>query len=260
MKRILKIALWILAGAYLVLVLAFVEKEYKSVICKGIDVRIPDSLQYRFVTADQVRQLVKGKHEILAGRTLSELNTGQMESDLRNLRSVSNAQVFTTVEGSLVVEVTQRKPVIRIMDRDHQDFYLDREGYVIPAVRGYAPHLLLANGYIDPKYRSMRNVLEGDDANEAHGLMGPLLEMAALIQTDSFWNSQIVQVYVNRKGEYELIPRVGSHIIFLGTGEQIETKFFKLRTLYEEGFSHQGWNQYEIINLKYDKQVICTKR
>jgi cell division protein FtsQ len=106
----------------------------------------------------------------------------------------------------------------------------------------------------------MRNVLEGDDDNEAPGVMGPLLEMADLIQSDPFWDSQIVQVYVNGKGEYELIPRVGSHIILLGTGEQIETKFFKLRTLYEEGFSRQGWNQYEIINLKYDKQVICTKR
>ena len=55
MKRILKIALLLLAGGYLVLVLAFVEKEYENVICKGVDVRIHDSLQYRFITAGQVR-------------------------------------------------------------------------------------------------------------------------------------------------------------------------------------------------------------
>ena len=260
MKKILKIASWILAGAYLVLVLAFVEKEYENVICRGVDVRISDSLQYRFVTADQVRQLVRADLESLAGRPLCRLNTGQMESDLLNLRSVSNAQVYTTVEGLLVVELTQRKPVIRVMDRDHQDFYLDKDGYVIPAVRGYAPHILFANGFIDPRYRSMKNVYDGDKAQDSPGTMEPLLEMASLIDGDPFWRSQIVQVYVNRKGEFELIPRVGSHIILFGPGEQIQTRFFKLRTLYEEGLSREGWNKYEIINLKYDRQVICTKR
>ena len=260
MKRIIKIALWILAAAYLLLVLAFVEKEYESVICRGVDVRIKDSLQYRFITADQVKQLVRGDNESLSGRILSEMNTEQMESDLCNLRSVSDAQVYSSVKGTLVVEVTQRIPVIRVMDRDHEDFYLDRDGYVIPAVRGYAPHLLLANGFIESKFRSMENVLEGNDVDKAPGTMGALLEIAALIARDPFWSAQIVQVYVNREGEFELIPRVGSHIILFGSGEQIETKFFKLRTLYEEGFSRKGWNQYEIINLKYDKQVICTKR
>ena len=49
------------------------------------------------------------------------------------------------------LEVDYEQVRDNIMDRDHQDYYLDAEGYVIPAVRGYAPHILLANGYIDSK-------------------------------------------------------------------------------------------------------------
>ena len=90
--------------------------------------------------------------------------------------------------------------------------------------------------------------------------MEDVLKMAVYIHEDPFWKSQIVQVYVRRNGEFELIPRVGSQIILFGNADRMETKFFKLKTLYREGFSHTGWNQYEIINLKYTSQVICTKK
>jgi cell division protein FtsQ len=157
-----------------------------------------------------------------------------------------------------VVEITQRTPVVRVQDRDHKDYYLDAEGHVIPTVRTYTPHILLANGNINGKYRKMQNVLSGEDKNSQD--MKGLLDIARYIGNDSFWESQIVQVYLNEEGEYELIPRVGAHIIHFGGSNDVENKFFKLRTLYDEGLRHKGWNQYEFINLKYDRQVICTKR
>ncbi|MCK4747011.1 MAG: hypothetical protein KAT15_08250, partial [Bacteroidales bacterium] len=114
------------------------------------------------------------------------------------------------------------------------------------------------NGEIPGKYRKEKNIFP---VNESNGkIMEDLLKMAGYIQSDPFWNSQIVQVYVNRKGEFELVPRVGSQIILFGDADKMESKFFKLRTLYREGFSRTGWNQYEVINLKYNNQVICTKR
>jgi cell division protein FtsQ len=69
-----------------------------------------------------------------------------------------------------------------------------------------------------------------------------------------------VQVYVNSKNEFELIPRVGSHVILLGRLEGFEVRLDNLRSLYDQGFSTAGWNQFEIINLKYENQVVCTKR
>jgi cell division protein FtsQ len=65
---------------------------------------------------------------------------------------------------------------------------------------------------------------------------------------------------VNGKGEFELIPRVGAHIIEFGKAEDIEEKFEKLWILYNEGFYNTGWNQYDKISLKYKNQAVCTKR
>jgi cell division protein FtsQ len=258
-KRVFKISAWIFAAAYLILVLAFVENEYENVLCKGVDVRIYDSLEYSFISPGKVRKLISEDNNVLAGTQVSSLNTGRMETILRNEQCVQSAQVYTTIEGLLIVEITQRKPVIKVMDKDHKNFYLDSDGNVIPPVPGYSPHILLANGHINNRYRKMNNVILGESGDES-STMESLLDIASLIASDPFWSSQIVQIYINIKGEFELIPRVGSHIILFGTGDQIENKFFKLRTLYDEGLSREGWNQYEIINLKYNKQVICTKR
>ena len=75
-----------------------------------------------------------------------------------------------------------------------------------------------------------------------------------------FWSEQIVQLHVNRRGEYELIPRVGAHQILMGSMEEWKLKLRNLELLYSQGFSAYGWNSYRSINLKYTNQVICTKR
>ena len=60
--------------------------------------------------------------------------------------------------------------------------------------------------------------------------------------------------------EIELIPRVGNHIILLGSEEEMEAKFEKLMLFYKKGVQQTGWNQYSIINLKYKNQLVCVKR
>jgi cell division protein FtsQ len=86
-----------------------------------------------------------------------------------------------------------------------------------------------------------------------------LFTLVTFISDNRFWNEQIVQVYVNGRNEFELIPRVGSQVIELGGIDNLTEKFENLRLLYEEGFSQTGWNQYGRISLKYKNQVVCTK-
>ena len=79
------------------------------------------------------------------------------------------------------------------------------------------------------------------------------------MEADEFWKAQIIQVKVLENGELELIPRVGNHTILLGTTDELELKFKKLKIFYEKGLSKTGWNEYSQINLKFDNQVVCTK-
>jgi cell division protein FtsQ len=255
-KKMINILLGLLIISYMLVVLGFVKDAHNGVRCNGIDVVIRDSLEHGFINESDVRSLIRLEHPKIAGIPLSDLDAAQMEENLSLVPHIKSAQVYKTVEGRLVIEVAQRTPIVRVQDRDSRQYFLDGEGNVIPSTGGYAPHILLANGEIDGKYGKEKNVLE--DARE--NIMRDIIALANYITGDPFWNAQILQIYVNRDKEYELIPRVGAQIILFGDRSRMEQKFFKLETLYREGFRQKGWNQYEIINLKYNHQVICTKR
>ena len=90
--------------------------------------------------------------------------------------------------------------------------------------------------------------------------LSELYSFARYVSAHPFWSNQIVQIYRNRMGEYELIPRVGAHQILLGSMENYEIKLRNLEALYKQGLGRYGWNTYNKINLKYSNQVICTKR
>jgi len=65
---------------------------------------------------------------------------------------------------------------------------------------------------------------------------------------------------VNEANEFELIPRVGAHLILFGSIDNYERKFRNLKIFYEQGLNNIGWNKYEKINLKFDNQIVCTKK
>lgn len=80
----------------------------------------------------------------------------------------------------------------------------------------------------------------------------------------SFWNNQIEQIYVSRgkKNErvIEIVPRVGDHIVYLGTINNFEKKLNNLKIFYDKAIKTVGWNKYAKVNLEYENQIICTKR
>ena len=85
-------------------------------------------------------------------------------------------------------------------------------------------------------------------------------EIASAIQDNKFWTAQIEQIHFNDKKEIIIIPRVGNHIIELGTAEDIDKKLEKLYTFYHEGMNKIGWNKYSKLNIEFGDKVICTKR
>jgi cell division protein FtsQ len=75
--------------------------------------------------------------------------------------------------------------------------------------------------------------------------------------------AQIGQIHREKNGDFLLIPQVGAHKIVFGTAKNdkdVEDKFNKLIVFYKEGLPFEGWNKYNLINLKYDKQIVCSKK
>lgn len=199
----------------------------------------------------------------MSGIPSQSVNLEAIEQSLVSRQIISKAEAYITEPGILHIDVRQKTPFVRIFNRMGQGYYLDRTGNIIPATGNFSPYVLVANGNISEPFRlgQTLNIFDvpHDSLPASKRILYDLFKLVTFISDNRFWNEQIVQVYVNAEREFELIPRVGAHVIELGGIENLEEKFGNLMLLYEEGFSQTGWNQYGRISLKYKNQVVCTK-
>ena len=90
-----------------------------------------------------------------------------------------------------------------------------------------------------------------------------LINFVTRVGEDSFWSAEVVQFVADTtsKGEISLrlIPRSGNFVIEFGTLAQHAEKLDKLRKFYDNGLAYTGWERYKVVDVRYDKQVICTE-
>jgi cell division protein FtsQ len=249
MRRLGKILIWMVLAAWFVIIMGFVAGEAEEVVCNRIDVIFSDTLYGGFVRDADIRALFRAEDLHLQGYPLKDINTRELEELLEKNAYIREAEVSTDISGRMEIFLEQRIPLARIMPMGKKGFYLDTEGEMLPLSDQFVPHIFLVSGHI--------NEPEGEQRDSQ---LQKIHEFCSYVSKHPLWSEQIVQLYVNRSGEYEMIPRVGAHQILLGSLDQWERKLRNLELLYKKGFSAYGWNTYGTINLKYTNQVICTKR
>jgi cell division protein FtsQ len=138
---------------------------------------------------------------------------------------------------------------------------LDERGELLRHSNRYCAHVLVASGDIKLRpNQNAYNVLTDDTPPGTRNIMRELFDLASYINGDKFWKAQIQQIYLNENGDFELIPLVGAHLIIFGAFDKPEAKFARLASFYRNGLNVKGWNTYKTINLKYEPQVVATKR
>ena len=254
---------WGLILVYLIVVSGFISDKQSGQLINSVDITILDADRSHFIDEEDVKEMLYGSRIPLLGEKSAMVRLRPIEEKLHQHQIIRTAEAYITERGVLHVDIQQREPFVRIFNRKGQSYYLDHEGNIIPVSRSFSPFVLVVNGYIyEPFYLSRTKNLwdfDHDSLSQRQRCIYDIFRLASFIEQDEFWKSQIQQVYVNSSGEFELIPRVGSHVIEFGGAEDTEEKFYKLRLLYLEGFNQLGWNQYSRINLKYNNQVVCIK-
>jgi len=253
-KRIWKYILigfcWLISIGGIVVLMSFIEIKKGEVICKDVKIYIPGN-QY-FIDKEEIDNILQLKSHALIGRSIESINIQALESKLKANPFIESAKVYTDMDGIIRVEISQRQPILRIMNQFDQDFYVDQHGFKIPLSENFTAMVLVANGYIDEPFSGKVDTL--------HTLLAAdILKTADYIRKDSLWDAQIAEIYVNQNHEIELIPRVGNQRILLGTADSLATKFNNLLAFYKKALPQAGWGTYKTINIKYANQVIGVK-
>ncbi len=258
-RQIKLIIIWSLIVVYLISMLFIFSRQYNNTECKAIEINILDSLNIKLIEKKDILLLVnKYTNNKTVGFDFKTIKLNKLEEKLNQNPYLKSVEVYRKSKGVLRIEITQRKPILRIINNKGNSYYIDKEAVLIPFTKNYSSFQIIANGNIelDFNFTNKDSLPVLNKNNENHKILNDLYTLAYFINENEFYSAQIEQIYVNQLNEFELIPRVGNHLIEFGTVENFEIKFENLKIFYEKALSKVGWNKYTKISVKYNNQIV----
>jgi len=243
--------LWSIAGAEIIVlfVVAWKTKEEKK--CTSIQIElVGENTAALFMDEKEILQII---HEqgVKEGLPIGDVNLNTLEKYLQTIRWVKNVELFLDNAQSLQVKIEQRIPIARIFTASGNSFYIDKEGLQLPLKQ-----LTVLRLPVFTNFPSDQQKLSKPDSL----LLNDILHFTKAVETDSFFMAQTAQVNIATNGDFELIPSVGDHIVLIGSVENIEDKLNRLYTFYKKVWVQSGLNAYQVIDCRFDNQIVALKK
>lgn len=263
MRRLLIISLWILLVAGVAVLLGFAGKEHDNTSCESLDISIKYKSDDCFLTTGDIEEYFAKKAIKIKGTALSEINPDAIETALMGNPYIEKADVFVEINGNVKTIIVQRMPLVRVINKYDQSFYIDGNGCLMPLNPDYSARVLVANGMISDFYLPSLRLDVSDSAGVDSTIMkSPLYKiyrMAEYINVSDFWKAEIEEIFINSNGDIELYCKVGDFKIIFGDLDNMQHKFENLFYFFKHGLNKIGWTKYKTVNVKYTNQVVCTK-
>lgn len=209
-------------------------RDRSSLTCSALEVSFADDL--RFVNEEDVQKIISSRYGIYEGCLLDSIRLERMEAILDAQSAILKSQVWVTDDGILHVSLTQRKPVIRFMNRD-EGFYVDGSGYIFPLFERFTADVPLIEGNC-PK----DSVWIGNAIRLIRYMEGNWLDRTESIRGDSL--GQLTLKFKSMEEEFRF-----------GRPEGFEDKFMKI-TQYLKTIQPQG-HGYTHVDLTLNGQIVC---
>jgi len=250
-QTILVRVLWSIAGAALIVlfVVAWKAKEEKK--CSSIEIElVGENTAALFIDEKEILQII---HEqgIKEGLPIGVVNLNTLEKYLKTIRWIKHVEIFLDNTQALQVKIEQRIPIARIFTASGNSFYIDKEGLQLPLKQLTVLRLPVFTNFPSDQ----QNLSKPDSL-----LLNDILHFTKAVQNDSFFMAQTAQVNIAINGDFELVPTVGDHLVLIGSVENIEDKLNRLYTFYKNVWVQSGLNAYQVIDCRFDNQIVALKK
>lgn len=264
MKKVLQISGWSIFTLGVLALLFFVNAGYESTETKAPQINIVKPGGHNFVTEAKVIEVMNDLGYSFAGQQMGDIELERIEEEVNTIPGVKDVQAYKYTNGIVQLDITQQLPIARvILQGGKMGCYIDDEGEIIPLSPDYIAKVPVFNGFIYEPYNQIPSVSEitaNDSISKLH-ILDEVYTLAKALNSDEFLSAQILQIYVNKDLEFEMIPRVGNHRILFGGIEDYEDKLFRLNYFYTEtDMDVKELNLYDTLNLKFKDQIVGSKR
>jgi cell division protein FtsQ len=233
--------------------------KFHDTRCNVVSITIKDSADVKFVDVNDVRTILNSVMGEIEGHTMDSINTFLFDEQLRKCPYIRNVSIYKSITGILNIDIQQRKPILLVLN-DKQDYYIDSDGMIFAASDKDACQCIVVNGHVKDKYDFTGDKIYKADPYAEGSQSGELFKLAQLIQDDDYWSDQVVQIFINQLGEYEIVPMVGNFVLSIGSIEDYDKKMYTLKQFFFKALPKLGWNTYQQISVKYNNQIVCKRR
>lgn len=194
-----------------------------------------------FITEETVNKLLI--ESLGASSTISKdkLFLKTLEGVLSEHPIIDEAEVFVTTDGKLKAQVKQKTPIARVFD-GRSSFYVDYQGNEMPLSDNYSARVMLVSALITPENQEQ------------------LAGLFRYIYHDEFLKKNIIAIEINDRDQVWMKNRNYDYTIEFGKPTDIERKFNNYKAFFQKASQDSVIEKYNNINLRFTKQVVCTKK
>ena len=252
MKRVRDAMIWLtlIAGISALLFFSIMRKSNAEVKTLVVEIeKINDGEQ--LISEKEIKQIL----QLAAGKTITKaniktLNLRKLEAKLNKDKRIQRADLYFDSKNRLHAHIIQKKPIMRVIEEEGGEYYLDENGKQVPVTRGSAVRVPLVTGIRDTF--SLVNT-----KSDRPSKLKQVFDIMKYVAKDPFLTALIEQAHVEHDsiGDIVLIPKLGREKLIFGDASDIEAKFDNLKIFYRDGMPKLGWSRYKSLNLKYSHQV-----
>lgn len=195
--------------------------------------------QSLYITQAMVNKLLIQNYGSLTNVPKEKLVLNTIEKVIEINEMVKSAQVYLTVNGELTTKIVQRKPIGRI--EGDSKFYLDDEGKRMPFSVSHSARVPIITGNITGK--SLEDVYE----------------ILKYINDDNFLRKNVIGIHVESEDKYQLKFRMEQFVVNLGGVDNLDEKFNNFKAFYTKANKDKTLENYNMVSLEFNNQVVCTK-
>lgn len=261
MKIWIRRILWVGFALAVIVLMFMTQSTQRETEVEKPNIVIHVNGENAFLTEDELYTRLKRKGFVFNGQSHEALKVNEIEKYIASMTEVKHARVFTKLGSGWTIDVEIRKPIARIFNKYNENFYLDDEGVVMKSSNLHTARVVVVTGSIPDKINSISvpEIINNDTLKSIRKL-DDVYRISNYVCNDPLMQSLIGQIHLKKNGDFVLIPLVGGQKIIFGTAhtdEEVREKFKKLKIFYKEAIPYEGWDKYEEISLKYEKQIVC---
>ncbi|MDR1876778.1 MAG: cell division protein FtsQ/DivIB [Flavobacteriaceae bacterium] len=237
--RFLKIFLLTILLGFL---MNFAIRRHNNKDIDKIRIHIENSDRIHFITNNMVEDIINrsSKNGNKANK-IKDIDIIKTEKNLDSNPFVSQSNVYIGLDGVVNIVISQKTPIVRIKT-PQKEFYLDKDGTPFPLSPNFSLPCMMVSGNIRP-----------DEYPK-------LAKLCHLISVDNLFKNHIVAIDKDKRNSYNLLLNINGVYIEYGELENNRQKLINLKEFYNQYLDYVGFDAYKKISLKYDNQIVATKR